>query len=165
MPKTESFIKLKIKQRLKSVSNAKLQIQMLFTVHFAQEIVSFMCVCYILVLSLFYSFYIKYLYTYLIIYLKGFIPNPYPLINHGPTDSIYMRLKARNRCNHRDYQNIAVNGKKSIYSEQRLSRYYGFIVLCINEKYAKNSTQKSFLGMEISPETISKRTLASISSN
>ncbi|CAG2203667.1 AOAH [Mytilus edulis] len=39
----------------------------------------------------------------------GFIPNPYPLINHGPTDSIYMRLKARNRCNHRDYQNIAVN--------------------------------------------------------
>lgn len=44
MPKTESFIKLKIKQRLKSVSNAKLQIQMLFTVHFAQEIVS-LCVC------------------------------------------------------------------------------------------------------------------------
>lgn len=45
--------------------------------------------------------------------MTGFIPNPYPMINHGPTDSVYMRLKARNRCNHRDYQNIAVNGARS----------------------------------------------------
>lgn len=31
-------------------------------------------------------------------------------IIHGPTDSIYLRLWERNRCNFRDYQNIAVNG-------------------------------------------------------
>ena len=43
----------------------------------------------------------------------GYMNNPYPNINHGPTDSIYLRLRDRNRCNHRDYQNIAVNGAKS----------------------------------------------------
>ncbi|XP_046386733.1 acyloxyacyl hydrolase-like [Ischnura elegans] len=32
-----------------------------------------------------------------------------PLIQ-GPTDSIYLRLRARNRCNHRDYQNLSRNG-------------------------------------------------------
>ena len=31
----------------------------------------------------------------------------------GPTDSIYMRLKELNRCNHRDYQNVGVNGARS----------------------------------------------------
>lgn len=30
-----------------------------------------------------------------------------------PLDSIYLRLRARNRCNHRDYQNIGVNGARS----------------------------------------------------
>jgi len=30
-----------------------------------------------------------------------------------PMDSIYSRLRARNQCNHRDYQNIAVNGMRS----------------------------------------------------
>ena len=30
---------------------------------------------------------------------------------HGHTDSLYLRLWQRNRCNFRDYQNIAVNGK------------------------------------------------------
>lgn len=31
----------------------------------------------------------------------------------GPMDSIYSRMVQRNRCNHRDYQNIAVNGARS----------------------------------------------------
>jgi len=30
-----------------------------------------------------------------------------------PTDSYYLRLKQRNRCSHRDYQNIGVNGARS----------------------------------------------------
>lgn len=41
--------------------------------------------------------------------MTGFMQNPYPAVNHGPTDSVYMRFRDRNRCNHRDYQNIAVN--------------------------------------------------------
>nr|XP_006816952.1 PREDICTED: acyloxyacyl hydrolase-like [Saccoglossus kowalevskii] len=32
---------------------------------------------------------------------------------HGWTDSAYLRLRQRNLCNHRDYQNIAVNGGDS----------------------------------------------------
>eukprot|EP00761_Pharyngomonas_kirbyi_P011468 gb/GECH01011493.1/.p1 GENE.gb/GECH01011493.1/~~gb/GECH01011493.1/.p1 ORF type:complete len:611 (+),score=135.96 gb/GECH01011493.1/:1-1833(+) len=31
----------------------------------------------------------------------------------GPVDSIYLRLLKRNRCNHRDYQNIGVNGART----------------------------------------------------
>lgn len=31
-------------------------------------------------------------------------------ILHGPVDSVYKRMFNRNHCNHRDYQNIAVNG-------------------------------------------------------
>lgn len=31
----------------------------------------------------------------------------------GPTDSLYRKLRERNRCNHRDFQNIAVNGARS----------------------------------------------------
>lgn len=31
----------------------------------------------------------------------------------GVVDSIYMRLKANNRCNHRDFQNVCVNGARS----------------------------------------------------
>lgn len=31
----------------------------------------------------------------------------------GPVDSTYLRLRSLNRCNHRDYQNIAVNGARS----------------------------------------------------
>ena len=29
----------------------------------------------------------------------------------GPTESIYKNILKRNRCNHRDYQNVAVNGE------------------------------------------------------
>ncbi|XP_061196786.1 acyloxyacyl hydrolase-like [Saccostrea echinata] len=32
---------------------------------------------------------------------------------HGPVDSMYMRMFDRNHCNHRDYQNIAVNGARA----------------------------------------------------
>ena len=32
---------------------------------------------------------------------------------HGKTDSLYYRLWQRNRCNFKDYQNIAVNGARS----------------------------------------------------
>nr|XP_022342121.1 acyloxyacyl hydrolase-like [Crassostrea virginica]XP_022342122.1 acyloxyacyl hydrolase-like [Crassostrea virginica] len=32
---------------------------------------------------------------------------------HGPVDSVYLRMFDRNHCNHRDYQNIAVNGARS----------------------------------------------------
>lgn len=31
----------------------------------------------------------------------------------GPVDSTYLRMRELNRCNHRDYQNIAVNGARS----------------------------------------------------
>jgi acyloxyacyl hydrolase len=31
----------------------------------------------------------------------------------GLLDSFYRRLLARNKCNHRDFQNIAVNGARS----------------------------------------------------
>ena len=31
----------------------------------------------------------------------------------GPVDSLYLRLRELNRCNHRDYQNIGVNGDDS----------------------------------------------------
>ena len=31
----------------------------------------------------------------------------------GPVDSVYLRLRELNRCNHRDYQNMCVNGADS----------------------------------------------------
>jgi acyloxyacyl hydrolase len=43
----------------------------------------------------------------------------------GPVDSIYLRLKERNRCIHRDFQNIGVNGARasySVYEQSTLSR-------------------------------------------
>lgn len=33
--------------------------------------------------------------------------------NPGKVDSIYLRLRKRNLCNHRDYQNICVNGART----------------------------------------------------
>ncbi|RUS87947.1 hypothetical protein EGW08_004302 [Elysia chlorotica] len=38
--------------------------------------------------------------------------NLWPEVIQGPIDSIYMRMRKRNRCNHRDYQNIAFNGEQ-----------------------------------------------------
>ncbi|KAJ8921984.1 hypothetical protein NQ315_008621 [Exocentrus adspersus] len=41
---------------------------------------------------------------------KRITPN---ILIKGPTDSLYMRLRKRNRCNHRDYQNLSQNGASS----------------------------------------------------
>ncbi|XP_071957834.1 acyloxyacyl hydrolase-like [Antedon mediterranea] len=35
-------------------------------------------------------------------------------IIEGPTDSLYLRMRQRNLCNHRDFQNIGVNGADTI---------------------------------------------------
>ncbi|CAH1270439.1 AOAH [Branchiostoma lanceolatum] len=43
----------------------------------------------------------------------GHMNNTFGEVIKGPVDSIYMRLRERNRCNHRDYQNIGVNGGRS----------------------------------------------------
>ena len=39
--------------------------------------------------------------------------NNWPEVISGPIDSMYLRLRERNRCNHRDFQNIAHNGEDS----------------------------------------------------
>ncbi|XP_056010482.1 acyloxyacyl hydrolase-like isoform X2 [Ostrea edulis] len=39
--------------------------------------------------------------------------DPFHEVLHGPVDSVYKRLFERNHCNHRDYQNIGVNGAKA----------------------------------------------------
>ena len=36
----------------------------------------------------------------------------FPDIN-GPVDSVYMKMKARNLCTHRDFQNLGVNGARA----------------------------------------------------
>lgn len=41
---------------------------------------------------------------------KDIYPN---ILIKGPVDSIYLRLRKRNRCNHRDYQNLSQNGASS----------------------------------------------------
>ncbi|XP_052230368.1 acyloxyacyl hydrolase-like isoform X1 [Dreissena polymorpha] len=48
-------------------------------------------------------------------YATGFMNATDPLdkVLHGKTDSIYFRLWQRNRCNFKDYQNIAVNGARA----------------------------------------------------
>ncbi|XP_021349956.1 acyloxyacyl hydrolase-like [Mizuhopecten yessoensis] len=45
--------------------------------------------------------------------ITGYMNNTYTNVNHGPMNSVYDYLWQRNRCNHRDYQNIAVNGARS----------------------------------------------------
>ena len=48
-----------------------------------------------------------------------------PDLISGATDSIYLRLRERNLCNHRDYQNLARNGANSFSTEvyqQSMSR-------------------------------------------
>lgn len=39
--------------------------------------------------------------------------NSWPQSIRGPIDSLYIRLREHNLCNHRDYQNIGVNGARS----------------------------------------------------
>ncbi|XP_075218699.1 acyloxyacyl hydrolase-like isoform X2 [Lycorma delicatula] len=43
----------------------------------------------------------------------GFMNTTSPELIQGKTDSVYLRLRERNRCNHRDYQNLCRNGELS----------------------------------------------------
>ncbi len=43
----------------------------------------------------------------------GYMNSTWPAAITGPVDSTYLRLKEINRCNHRDYQSIAVNGARA----------------------------------------------------
>nr|XP_002121122.3 acyloxyacyl hydrolase-like [Ciona intestinalis] len=45
--------------------------------------------------------------------ITAFTSNEWPESIDGPVDSIYMKLYDRNRCIHRDFQNIGVNGARS----------------------------------------------------
>ena len=40
-------------------------------------------------------------------FATGFRNSSMPRLVTGNTDSLYLRLRARNRCNHRDYHNLA----------------------------------------------------------
>ncbi|XP_018569442.1 acyloxyacyl hydrolase [Anoplophora glabripennis] len=46
-------------------------------------------------------------------FVTGYKHIPPNILIKGPTDSLYMRLRKRNRCNHRDYQNLSQNGASS----------------------------------------------------
>ena len=46
-------------------------------------------------------------------FATGFRNSTMPSLINGVTDSIYLRLRERNRCNHRDYHNLARNGANS----------------------------------------------------
>ncbi len=43
----------------------------------------------------------------------GYKNSTWPNSVTGPVDSVYLRLRELNHCNHRDYQSIAVNGARS----------------------------------------------------
>lgn len=45
--------------------------------------------------------------------------NNWTEVIQGPIDSLYLRLWQRNHCNHRDYQNIGVNGIAEVYEERQ----------------------------------------------
>ena len=45
--------------------------------------------------------------------VTGFTNSTWPASISGKVDSSYLRLRELNRCNHRDYQNIAVNGARA----------------------------------------------------
>ena len=45
--------------------------------------------------------------------ITGFKNSTWPVVTPGEVNSFYMRMRQQNRCNHRDYQNIAVNGAAS----------------------------------------------------
>ncbi|KDR21147.1 Acyloxyacyl hydrolase [Zootermopsis nevadensis] len=46
-------------------------------------------------------------------FATGFMNTTEPLLIKGVTDSLYLKLRSRNRCNHRDYQNLSRNGASS----------------------------------------------------
>lgn len=45
--------------------------------------------------------------------VTGFMNSTWPVSITGKVDSYYLRLHDLNRCNHRDYQNVAVNGARA----------------------------------------------------
>ncbi|XP_033096267.1 acyloxyacyl hydrolase-like isoform X1 [Anneissia japonica] len=47
-------------------------------------------------------------------YSTGFMNTSTWKTIEGPTDSLYLRMRQRNLCNHRDYQNIGVNGATTV---------------------------------------------------
>lgn len=53
---------------------------------------------------------------------SGFVNITWP-ISPGPVESIYLLLRERNRCLHRDYQNIAVNGADSFTTQEYQTRW------------------------------------------
>ena len=42
----------------------------------------------------------------------------------GPVESLYLKFRARNRCNHRDFQNIAVNGARSSSMKEKIMKTF-----------------------------------------
>lgn len=46
-------------------------------------------------------------------FVTGYENTTEPFLIKGKTDSLYWRLRFRNRCNHRDYQNVCRNGASS----------------------------------------------------
>jgi len=46
-------------------------------------------------------------------FATGFRNSTMPQLIHGSVDSIYLRMRERNLCNHRNYQNLARNGANS----------------------------------------------------
>lgn len=51
--------------------------------------------------------------------VTGFKNSTWPVIS-GPVDSFYLRMRAQNRCNHRDYQSITVNGARSSSMKEKI---------------------------------------------
>lgn len=45
-------------------------------------------------------------------------------VTPGPTRSIYLNLVQRNRCNFRDYQNVAVNGARTESMKAKFSKRF-----------------------------------------
>ena len=46
-------------------------------------------------------------------FITGFLQNQWPHSISGPVESLYLKMSGLNRCIHRDYQSIAVNGARS----------------------------------------------------
>lgn len=67
-------------------------------------------------------------------FATGFRQTNMPQLINGSVDSIYLRMRSRNLCNHRDYQNLARNGAESGSTEDymlSLARLFDFLTLNI----------------------------------
>lgn len=54
---------------------------------------------------------------------KSLVACVFSIYFRGWTDSLYLRLRRRNRCNHRDLQNISQNGKLTYFT------FFFFLIL------------------------------------